>query len=66
LLSPYLSKSHCSPPWNRVLAPRIGDTLSKGNFSFVQVVTGITFVNIRCSDNNCLPSRCLGFATIRS
>jgi hypothetical protein len=45
------------PPWNRVLAPRIGDALSKGNFSAVgQVVTGITSVNIRC----------LGIATIRS
>jgi hypothetical protein len=55
----------CSPPWNRVLAPRIEDTLSRGNFSsVVQVVMGITLVNIRCSDNNCLPSHCLGIATI--
>jgi hypothetical protein len=56
------------PPWNRVLAPRIEDTLSKGNFSSVVqvVVTWITFVNICCSDNNCLPSRCLGIATIWS
>jgi hypothetical protein len=54
------------PPWNRVLALRIEDTLLKGNFfSVVQVVTGTTSVNIRCSDNNCLPSRCLGIATIR-
>jgi hypothetical protein len=53
------------PPWNRVLAPRIEDTLSKGKFSpVVQVVTGITFVNIRCGKNNCLPSRCLGIAII--
>jgi hypothetical protein len=49
------------------LAPRIEDTLSKGNFSSVVqvVVTGITFVNIRYSDNNCLPARCLGIVTIR-
>jgi hypothetical protein len=53
------------PPWNRVFGPRIEDTLSKGNFSsVVQVVTGITFVNIRWSDNNYSPSRCLGIATI--
>jgi hypothetical protein len=51
----------CSPPWNRFLAYRVGDTLSKGKCSSViQVVTGIAFDNIRCSDNNCLPSRCLG------
>jgi hypothetical protein len=58
----------CSPPRNRVLAPRIEGTLSKGYFSSVGqvVVTGITSVNIRCSDNNCSPSRCLGIATIRS
>jgi hypothetical protein len=56
-----------SSPWNRVLAPWIEDTLSKDNFSsVVQVVTGITFVNIRYSDDNCLPSCCLGIATIRS
>jgi hypothetical protein len=56
----------CSPPWNRALAPRIEDTLSKGNFSsVVQVVTGITFVNICCCHNNCLPNRCLRIATIR-
>jgi hypothetical protein len=59
------ARFYCSPPWNRMLAPRIEDTLLKGNFSIVvQVVTGITFVNIRCSDNNCLPSRCLWIATI--
>jgi hypothetical protein len=56
----------CSPPWNRMLAPRTEDTLPKGNFSsVVQVVTGITSVNNRCSDNNCLSSRCLRIATIR-
>jgi hypothetical protein len=49
------------PPWNRVLAPGIENTLSKGNFSSVVqvVVTGITFVYNRCSDNIYLPSRCL-------
>jgi hypothetical protein len=59
---------YCSPLWNRVLAPQIENTLSKCNFSpVVQVVaTGITFVNIRCSGSNCLPSRCLGIATIPS
>jgi hypothetical protein len=52
-------------PWNRVLAPRIEDTLLKGYFSSVgQVVMGITSVNIRCSDNNCSPSRCLANAHI--
>jgi hypothetical protein len=62
-----LSGFHSLPPWNRVLAPRTEDTLSKGYFSSVgQVVTGITSVNIRCSDNNCSPSRCLGIATVRS
>jgi hypothetical protein len=54
------------PPWNRVLAPRIEDILSKGNFSsVVQIVTGITFVTFRCSDNNCSPSRCLTIAVVR-
>jgi hypothetical protein len=63
----YCSQLKFSPPWNRMLAPRIGDTLSKGNFSSVVqvVVTGITFVNIRCSDSNYLPSPCPGIAAIR-
>jgi hypothetical protein len=57
----------CSPPWNKVLPPRIEDIFSKGNFSsVVPIVTGMTFVNIRCGDNNCLPSRGLAIATIRS
>jgi hypothetical protein len=62
-----LPSFYSSPPWNRVLAPRIEDTLSKGYFSSLgQVVMGITSVNIRCSDNSCSPSRCLGTATVRS
>jgi hypothetical protein len=62
------ARFYCSPPWDRVLAPRIEDILSKGNFSSVGqvVLTGITSVNIRCYDNNCLPIRCLGIATILS
>jgi hypothetical protein len=62
------SDSKCPPPWNRFLTYRVGDTLSKGKFSSViqVVVTGITFVNIRCSDNNYLRSRCLEIPTIRS
>jgi hypothetical protein len=56
------------PPWNRVLAPRVEDTLSNGYFSSVGqvVVRGITSVNIRRSDNNYSPSRCLGISIIRS
>jgi hypothetical protein len=57
--------SECSV--NPILLYRIWNTLSKGKFSSViqVVVTGITFVNSRCSDNNCLPSdgrliRCVG------
>jgi hypothetical protein len=46
---------------------RVRDTLSKGKFSSViQVVMGIASVNVRCSNNNCLPSRCRGIPTILS
>jgi hypothetical protein len=52
------------PPRNRVLAPRIEDILSYGYFwSVGQVFVTGTSVNIRCSANNCSPSRWLAMLT---
>jgi hypothetical protein len=58
LLKP--ARFYSFPPWNRVLAPRIKDTLSKGNFSFVvQVVTGTPFPTLVAARTCVLASRCL-------
>jgi hypothetical protein len=68
LMSPCLRSdclSECSLPWSKFLVYWLGDTLLNRSISSViqVVVTGKPFVNIRCSDNNCLPSSFLRTAS---
>jgi hypothetical protein len=53
-----ISRFYCSPPWNRVLAPRIEDTLSKGAFFWLRlgVAVGIQQFGLFVVTGSCFHS----------